>query len=189
MKGSALIPVAVAGLGLAAGAFAQTAKPAASGSPWIHVRVEEAKNDSKVNVNLPLSLVQVALDAAPEKISEHGKIHLGHEGHDLSVADMRRIWAELKKTGEADLVSVEEKDQTVKVGRRGDQIQVRVEKKGGGQQVAVDVPVAVVDALLSSDGDELNVKAALGELQKLRGDVVHVNDEHSTVRIWIDEKN
>jgi hypothetical protein len=33
----------------------------------------------------------------------------------------------------------------------------------------------------------LNVRAAVAELRKLRGDVVRVNDRDSTVRIWIDE--
>jgi hypothetical protein len=28
----------------------------------------------------------------------------------------------------------------------------------------------------------------MGELKKLRGDIVHVNDADSTVRIWIDER-
>jgi hypothetical protein len=51
----------------------------------------------------------------------------------------------------------------------------------------VEIPVDVVDALLSGPGDELDVRAALGQLQKRRGDVVRVNDEHSTVRVWISE--
>ena len=47
----------------------------------------------------------------------------------------------------------------------------------------------VVDALFSGEGDELNVKAAISQLQKRRGDIVRVNDETSTVRVWIDEKS
>ena len=30
-----------------------------------------------MSVNLPLSVVEVALEAAPEMIESHGKIHLG----------------------------------------------------------------------------------------------------------------
>ena len=101
---------------------------------------------------------------------------------------MRRIWTELKASGDVDLVTVEEKDETVKVARKGDLVLVRVERQGK-EEVNVEVPVSLVDALFASEGEELNVKAALLELQKRRGDIVRVNDANSTVRIWIDEKN
>jgi hypothetical protein len=51
----------------------------------------------------------------------------------------------------------------------------------------VDLPVALVDALFSGSERELNIRAALGELRRMRGDVVRVNDRDSKVRIWIDE--
>jgi hypothetical protein len=51
------------------------------------------------------------------------------------------------------------------------------------------VPVALVDSLFAGEGEELNVKAALVELQKRRGDIVRVNDSNAKVRVWIDEKN
>jgi hypothetical protein len=105
------------------------------------------------------------------------------------VADFRGLWKELKATGDAELVSVEEEGQSVHVGRRGDVVEIRVEKPRGTEQVQVQVPVSLVDALLSGEDEELNLKAAIAELQKRRGDIVRVNDEDSTVRIWIDEGN
>src|SRR5262245_53557570 len=65
-------------------------------SVWVHVRVEEARRQAKVSVNLPISVVEAALQAAPEKVIADGRIHLGHHGDDLSVADLRRAWSELK---------------------------------------------------------------------------------------------
>jgi hypothetical protein len=53
--------------------------------------------------------------------------------------------------------------------------------------VRVEIPIDVVDALLSGDGEELNVRGAFALLQKRRGDIVRVNDVQSTVRVWIDE--
>ena len=68
MKKSFLAGVGLAALFLApAAAYAET--------PWIHVRVEEPEKQSKVAVNLPLSVVEAALEAAPEMIESHGKIH------------------------------------------------------------------------------------------------------------------
>ncbi len=161
---------------------------AQSSSPWLHIRVEEPERQSRVHVNLPLTVVEAALKAAPATIASHGKIHLGPGGKSLSLADMRRMWSELKASGDVDLVTVEEKDQNVKVARKGDLVTVKVDRLGK-EEVQVEVPVALVDALFGGEGEELDVKAALLELQKRRGDIVRVNDENSKVRVWIDEKN
>jgi hypothetical protein len=66
-------------------------------------------------------------------------------------------------------------------------VQVRVQDREDGDQVHVDVPTAVVDALLSAPGDELNVRAAMDELKRMKGEIVRVKDKDSTVRVWIDE--
>ena len=158
-------------------------------SGWLHVRVEEAGKNSKVSVNLPLSVVEAALAAAPETIESHGRVHLGRGGHDMSLTDLRKVWRELKDAGDTDFVTVEEEHgENVKIARKGDLVEVHV-TKGGKEEVTVQVPLSLVDVLLTGDGETLNLKAALAELQKRRGDIVRVNDEHSNVRIWIDERN
>ena len=181
------IPVVLVGLGVLAAA----AQPAAAqnAKPWIHVHVEEAKG-SKVDVNLPLSLVQIALKAAPDPLLAHGHLQLGNH-RDVSLADLRKLWVELKKTGDADLVSVEDGDEgeAVSVKRVGELVQVRVDNKAKGEEVRVDVPVALLDALLSSEGETLNFDAAFTELAKRRGDIVTVKDGADKVRVWIDERS
>lgn len=157
--------------------------------PWIHVRVEEPRNDSKVSVNLPLSVAQAALNLAPEKVLSDGRMHLGHAGKGLSATDMRRMWGELRASGDAEIVSVEDKNETVKIARLGDRIRIRVESPERNESVSIEMPVGAVDALLSGEGESLNLRAAFGELQKLRGEVVKVDDKDTKVRIWIDEGN
>lgn len=157
--------------------------------PWLHIRVEEPRREAKVSVNLPLSVVEAALKAAPERIVSDGKIHLGGHRHDLSLSDLRRLWTELRATGDAELVSVEDKNETVRIARAGSLVQIRVAKAGGQEEVHVDLPVTLVDALLSGEGENVDLKAALAEVRKLRGDVVRVKDDDSQVRIWIDEGN
>jgi hypothetical protein len=182
MKKSFLVGVGlVALLVLPAAALAET------DTPWIHVRVEEPEKQSKVAVNLPLSVVEVALEAAPEMVESHGKIKFGEE-HGMKLEDVRKVWAELAAVGDAELVSVESEGETVKVWRKADQVHVRVEK-AGKEEVRVEVPVSLVDALLSGEGDTINIKAAVAELQKKRGDIVTVSEPDTTVRIWIDEQN
>lgn len=154
---------------------------------WLHVRVEEPKQRSRVHVNLPLPVVEAALKAAPEAIASEGRIHLGRHGSHLDIDDFRQVWNELKAVGDTEIVSVEDGDDKVNVSKKGDLVQVRVQEDNGRESVHVDVPVALVDALFSGPGDELNLRAGIAELRKLRGDVVRVNDRNSTVRIWIDD--
>jgi hypothetical protein len=156
--------------------------------PWLHVRVEEPSRQSKVSVNLPLAVVEAAIKVAPEKIARDGRFQIAGGSNGLSVAEMRKVWAELKNAGDIDLVTVEDQEETVKVGRKGDLVQVRVSGKDG-EEVRVDVPVGLVDAALSGEGDEIEVGALVRELRKRRGDIVQVSDKDSKVRVWIDESN
>jgi hypothetical protein len=185
----------VAGVALAALSALPAAMAAAqSGTPWLHVRVEEARKASKVHVNLPLTVVEAALKSMPEMIEEHGCLRLGKH-HEMKLADLRRVWKELAAVGDAELVSVESDDENVKVMRKGELLQVFVDKKAeegegkGAEQVRVEVPVSLVDALLSGEGDEVNIQAAVAELRNRRGDIVQVHDDDSHVRVWIDEQN
>jgi hypothetical protein len=179
-------------LGLAGALALMVAAPVRSQEParraWVHVRVEEPSRQSKVSVNLPVSVVEAALQAAPEKIMSKGQIHFGRRGkNDLSVTDLHKAWNELKTTGDAEFVTVEDDDETVRVSRAGSLMLIHVDKPSGKESVRVEVPIAVVDALFSGQGEELNLRAGFAELQKRRGDIVRVRDEDSTVRIWIDE--
>jgi hypothetical protein len=184
--------VGLAGLTLLMTAAPGRTQPPASVQAWLHVRVDEPSKQGKVSVNLPLSVVSVALEAAPETVLRNGHFRMGegpHGDRDLSVADLRRAWAELKKTGDTEFATVEDDGEKVRIARAGDLVLVHVDKMDRSESVRVEVPVSVVDALFSAPGDELNIRAALGELQKRRGDIVRVKDEGSTVRIWIDEAN
>jgi hypothetical protein len=189
----------LAGAGLLAlAAFAAPTIQAQSTTLWLHVRVEQAKDSSKVSVNLPLSVVEAVLKASPDFLERHGHIHIGSE-HGLKMADLRRAWKELAAVGDAELVTVESDDENVKVARKGDTVQVYVDQKAkvgkdgekhkGAESVRVEVPTSLVDALLSGEGDEANLEAAILELKKQRGDIVRVQGDDDHVRVWIDEQN
>jgi hypothetical protein len=189
----------LAGVGLLALSVLPAAQAAAqTGTAWLHVRVEEAKEASKVAVNLPMAVVEAVLKASPEMIEKHGKIHLG-DHHGVKMADLRTAWKALAAVGDAELVTVESEDENVKVMRKGDLVQVFVDRKAtpgkdgkaskGGEEVRVEVPVSLVDAFLSGEGEEGNIQAAVAELQKRRGDIVRVKDDETHVRVWIDEQN
>jgi hypothetical protein len=154
-------------------------------APWIHVEVlEDGGNGAKVHVNVPLSLAKVAMDMAPEDVIS--RTHVRLENDDWTVADIRRLWSELKKAGEAEFVTMEEGDESVRVFRKGERLFVHVDGDGG-ETVRVEVPLSLVDALLSGPEDELDLAAALDELQKMDGgEIVRVEDGGDLVRVWIE---
>ena len=85
----------------------------AHGQPasWVHIRIYE-KGDSKPNVaiNLPVALADLVFKALPDSAVED----LRTKGYDA-----RRFWEALKKTGPAEILTVEGKD--------GERIQVWLE--------------------------------------------------------------
>ncbi len=158
-------------------------------APWIHIAVvEEGNKGTAVKVNLPLSAAEVALSVAPDKIAQNGRLNLKNK--DISVADLRKVWKELRATGDAQFVAVEEKNQTIAISRAGRMVQIRVNdtsKTEKAQTVHVDVPVSVIDALLAGEGEQLDIKNAIAQLRTERGDIVSVRDGANNIRIWIDE--
>ncbi len=174
-------------LSIGATAQAQTAG-------WIHVRVTEDEGTS-VNVNLPMSLISVAMELAQKHAFDgdmdfgdefDGHVRFGH-GNDFEVEDVRRMWAELRDAGDADYVQVEDGDENVNIYRRDDTVYIEVDEDGE-DKIRLQVPFSVVDVLLEGDGDEINLVGALEEMASANnGEILQVNDGETTVRIWIDD--
>ena len=178
----------LAALLLVPSATANAQEPSEEKSTWIHIQVNGEGDDAeKVNINLPLSLVEVAIDVAPDEALEKAQVHFDHHG--LSIGDLRRLWQEFRAVGDGEFVAVEKQGERVHILRRGEHIIIEVEQtdETGREEVHVEVPVAVVDALLSGDGEQLNLREAVAQLKDQRGDIVRVDDGKSHVRIWVDE--
>ncbi len=154
-------------------------------SSWIHIRVNET-DGAKVNVNLPMSLVEVAMDVAQNQIfdGEHG-IDFGRH-HDLELADLRRMWDELRLAGDAEYVSIDDEDKHVRIYRQGNAVHIEVDEDGD-EKVRLQVPFSVVDVLFEGEGDELNLVGALREMATANdGQILQVQDGDTNVNIWID---
>ena len=164
---------------------AQEAADAETAGSWIHVRVDEA-DGAKVNINLPMSLVDVALEIGQKEGFDEDDLRLDPEG-DVTVEDLRWMWSELKHAGDAQLVEVQDGDEHVRVYKRGDRVHVDVDEDGA-EKVRIEMPAAIVDALLSGEDDRLDLPAAARELARIGSqEVVRIDDEGTTVRIWIDQ--
>lgn len=177
-----LLAVAAA-MTLAVPAMAQ-----AQESSWIHVRVDEA-DGAKVRVNLPATMVDVALEIADEKGFEEEHLHFGPDS-EVSLDQMRRLWREMRDAGDAEFVNVQDGNEHVRVFREGDRVFVHVDENGT-EKVRVEMPARVADALLSSEGDTLDVRAALQELARSGNqELVRVREaDGANVRVWVDSRS
>ena len=176
------VVLAILGLALATGGVA-------AAEPWLHVHVVEAGDGGEtVRVNLPLDLVEKILPLIHHDPLHDGKVRIEMGDAELSAADLRKIWEAVRASKDAQYVSVDGPDETVRVAKKGDEILVRVDGKGDeAEKVEVRIPLEVVDALFSSPGEELDLRAAVQALARRgTGEIVTVHDEDSRVRIWID---
>jgi predicted lipid carrier protein YhbT len=141
-----------------------------------------------VRVNVPLELAEKVLPAV-----NHDRLHAGKVRIDRSDdVDLRALMEAIRTAKEGEYVTVEDHDNDVRVAKQGNHLTIHVLDKSGSKkpQVEVKVPVKVIDALLSSGKEELDLLAALHTLGA-EGDteLVSVKDSESTVRVWLDSKN
>lgn len=175
------LPIALLTLGLGA----LQARAADTDDLWIHIHVRDGQ-EGRVSVNLPISVVEKMGNAMP---MDKGNSHLRFDDEDISVSELREIWADLRKHPDATFITVDEADSKVRVAKIGGNLVVRAQDRGAGrgEQVEMKIPGAVVDALLSSPGEQLNLGAALKALAREgEGEIVTVTGDGETVRIWID---
>lgn len=189
------ILAALAGLVLLAAAFAPVTAAQAQSEKWLHVRVNEGEEGETVRVNVPLALAEAILPSIKVKHFEGGKVRLEeHMRAHIEDVDIRAILEAVKNAQDGEFVTVESKKDNVRVAKKAGYLLVEVREmdKAGKEREKVDVkmPMTVVEALLSGGKDELDILAAVRALAQ-HGDteLVTVQDNKTTVRIWVDSKN
>lgn len=170
--------------------------PAALAAPagkWLHIKVDEKGPDGdRVMVNLPLTMVEAVLPLI-EDDEFHGG-HLKFNDHDMDAVKLRALWKSLRESPEGEYVTVEGREENVRVSRSGGYFIVladdRDDDDGSAEHVEIRMPERVVDALLSGTDDELNLVAAIQALgEHGEGEIIRVKDGDDHVRIWVDTRN
>jgi len=161
---------------------------ASASDRWLHVRVQEDGPDGeRVSVNIPLQLVEAILPTIQTDELSDGKIHMDEA--ELEGIDLREVLKAFQDAPDADFVTVQGKGESVRVAKEKGFLVVHADEEDG-EKVRVTMPLAVVDAMLSGDSDELDLIAALDALASYDGgDLVTVESEDSHVRIWIDSSD
>ncbi len=117
--------------------------------------------------------------------------------------DLRALLEAVRDAQDNEYVRVESSHEDIRVAKSGGFLLIKVQDFPGvnrktpqagerkhGSTVNIKVPFPVVNALLSGEKDELNVLAAIRVLNNSQDvDLVTVNDESSTVRVWVDSQN
>ncbi len=180
MKTLAMATLAL-GLGTAGAFAAQTEKL------WIHIHVQDGK-DGNVSINLPISMVEKMAGSITADSKGDSKLRFNDE--DITVAELRDMWNELRKQPDATFITVDDMDSKVRVAKRGGYLIVRSreDRVGKDEEVEIKIPGTVVDALLSAPGEQLDVAAAMRALARHgEGELVTVSGTGETVRIWVDD--
>ena len=183
MNTKRILGIALVALGAA------TVRAAAASDLWLHIKVDDQGEGSKVNVNLPLSIVQAAMPMLPHEAGAARGLRV--DDRDFSADDLRRIWREIEKSPDATYVMVDEGKGKVRVSKSGNDLLIHaVDADRDHQRVEVRLPLPVVRALISGHGDQLDLAAALEALVRSgQGELVTVNGDNQTVRMWVDRES
>lgn len=160
----------------------------AAAENWIHMRVE-GDDDEEVTVNLPVCLVSAAAAMIPAEVNEEARIEI--DDLDMDWNELMAFWQAVRDSPEATFVTVETRDETVKVRKEGNYLLVKTtEMTDEGDDVDVRLQLSVVDALLSGPEGTLDFQAAIDALvAEGTGDLVSIKSDDETMRIGIDDRN
>jgi hypothetical protein len=170
-----------------------TAAFGAAPEKYLHVRVTSTADKEVVSVNVPLSLAEKVIPAI-----NHGKLNQGKvtiDDMDMKGVDLKTILDAVKNAPDGEFVTIQGKDQDVRVAKSNGNLVVHVvdkesHKDKGGEKVDVIVPLSVVNALMPTDKNEVDLVAAIQALsaagQKL---IVTVHSADDDVKVWVDSES
>jgi hypothetical protein len=156
--------------------------------PWLHVQVRESGEEpASVDVNLPLRLVEKLLPVVEAHGIHGGKIEAKIGDRDISVRDLREAFRAVASSPDGTWIAVKELQESVRLVKRGSELRIEGSNEGAERgRVEIRLPLAVAEALLSGDGEELNVVAAIAALLREKPrDLITVQDSKARVRIWV----
>jgi hypothetical protein len=163
------------------------AAPLAAADPdrWLNVNVLDKGDGTKVEVHLPLQLVIAVLNSVDVENLHGGKVELDIEDADI---DWPQLLAAVKGAPDGEFVKVDSPDAQVQVSKRSGTLYVNVvETADEHATVNVTLPMSMIDALKFDEDNQIDVAALLTGLDQLpNGDLVTVEADDATVRVWVE---
>mgnify|MGYP001049210975 CR=1 FL=1 len=158
---------------------------AADPDRWLNVNVLDKSDGTKVEVHLPIQLVVAVLSSVDADNFHGGKVQLDIEDVDI---DWPQLLAAVKGAPDGEFVKVDGPDAKVQVSKRAGTLYVNVvETAEDHATVNVTLPMSMIDALKFDDANQIDVAALLTGLDQLpNGDLVTVEADDATVRVWVE---
>jgi hypothetical protein len=154
-----------------------------AGTGVVVVDVREADGPHIV-IPVPLVLADVAARLAPADSTRHAMRQLERARRYLPVAE--EIVAAVAEAPDAELVSVDDGDEHVRIGKVGSELRIRVD--GPRENVSVNVPIeALQETLRKARHGRLYPEDFVGLLREARmTDLVEVHDgeDHVKISVW-----
>lgn len=180
-----VLPLLIVLLVVTAGSAVMASAPAR----YLHVRVNNLNTHELVRINVPLSLAEKIIPAINHGQLRDGKVHIGKFQTDN--INLPQILDALKTAPEGEFVTVQQKDNNVRVAKEHGMLIVHVVDKQSKENVDVTIPWEVAQALSSNvNENQLDVEAGIKALENA-GDVtlVSVVGKNENVRIWVDSSS
>jgi len=158
---------------------------AADPDRWLNVNVLDKSDGTKIEVHLPIQLVVAVLNSVDAENFHGGKVQLDLEDADI---DWPQLLAAVKGAPDGEFVKVDAPDAKVQVSKRAGTLYVNVvETAEDHATVNVTLPMAMIDALKFDDANQIDMAALLTGLDQLPdGDLVTVEADDATVRVWVE---
>jgi len=144
------------------------------------VDVREAGPDGMhIIVPVPLALARLALNFAP---GEAKYVHVPEIAEYLPYA--AAVVEELRRAPDGLLVSVEERNERVRIEKVGDALEVHV--TDGDEVVDVTVPLdAVIDIVRAYDGQGFDTRDLIRAVGRAHGDLAHIKADDAEIKVWV----
>ncbi|MGV8041364.1 MAG: hypothetical protein AB2L07_15340 [Thermoanaerobaculaceae bacterium] len=155
---------------------------ARAGDRWFNLQVNDPTEPVEVSVRVPMPLVEAALDGVHGHRLSHGRLHLGCDRHRVDWQSLLGRVQTLPDGGEA---SFRDGGADIRAARRGELVTITVDAERS-EHVIMSLPAALVDAL-SVDADQLDLRAFARKIHGLRGELLRVDADGTTVRMWVEE--
>lgn len=151
---------------------------------WLNVHVTEAEEGANVEVHLPLQLVLAVINSVDVDNFHAGKVDLEISDADI---DWPQLLAAVKDSPDGEFVKVDADNARVRVSKSAGTLYVHVEESDDNAIVDVSLPMAVIDGLHIDENNQIDIAALLSTFDQLpNGDLVTVNSDEATVRVWIE---
>ena len=160
---------------------------AAADERWLHIRVDKAGDDAAmVRVNVPLKMAEKVLTA----MLPDGKVKLGDD------PALRAVLEAVRTMEDAEYVTVDTVQGSVRVAKEkgyliveGVSVENSPRMPPMPKMIDIKIPFSIVETLVSTEGNELNVLAALQEFNSMEEVFIKAYDQSSLVSVWIDSES